>query len=93
MTNQDILDEFGVTSDQLDAWEEDASNGILHGEPHGKVIKGRPLLFGQRMQQVGFREPSQKVAAIDERAKQLGMRRSDYLRFLVDEDLKLAGLA
>ena len=54
---------------------------------------GRPLKFGQEMRQVGFKEPLSKVEAIDRRAAELGMRRSDYLRHLVDADLKLAGLA
>lgn len=53
---------------------------------------GRPLKFGETMRQVGFKEPEGKIDAIDRRADQLGMRRSDYLRYLVDEDLRLAGL-
>lgn len=46
-----------------------------------------------KTRQVGFKEPETMVAAIDERAASLGMKRSDYLRHLVDEDLKAAGLA
>ena len=45
------------------------------------------------MKQVGFKEPLNKIAAIDARAAQLGMKRSDYLRHLVDEDLARAGVA
>jgi hypothetical protein len=45
------------------------------------------------MRQVGFKEPESVVAAIDARAQQLGMKRSDYLRHLVDADLKAAGIA
>ncbi len=36
------------------------------------------------------KEPESMIAAIDERAKQLGMRRSAYLRHLVDQDLRKA---
>ena len=50
-------------------------------------------MFGEETRQVGFKEPLGKVEAINKRAKQLGMKRSDYLRHLVDEDLKLAGIA
>lgn len=50
-------------------------------------------MFGEAMQQVGFREPLSKVKAIDERACALGMKRSDYLRALVDADLAQAGAA
>ena len=83
---------FGVTSEQLDKWEADATRGVFRGTP-GKIEVGRPLMFGQRMRQVGFKEPETKVAAIDKRADQLGMKRSDYLRYLVDSDLEKAGIA
>lgn len=36
---------------------------------------------------VGFKESSERVESIDRRAKQLGVSRSDYLRYLVDRDL------
>lgn len=45
------------------------------------------------MRQVGFKEPLRKVNAIDRRANQLGMKRSEYLRYLVDRDLEVAGIA
>ena len=50
-------------------------------------------LFDEEMKQVGFKEPVNKILLIDIRAAQLGMKRSEYLRHLVDEDLKLAGIA
>ncbi|MBR2835637.1 MAG: hypothetical protein IKE43_08030 [Coriobacteriales bacterium] len=93
LTSQEIEEQFGITADQLDMWESDVCNGIFHGEPRGEVIVGRPLLFGQEMKQVGFKEPISIINAIDKRANQLGMRRSDYLRYLVEEDLKIAGIA
>lgn len=93
MSAKEIEEKFGISAEQLDAWEKDASQGILHGEPRGEVIVGRPLLFGEAMRQVGFKEPIRKIEAIDRRAKQLGMKRSDYLRHLVDEDLAAAGIA
>lgn len=92
-TAQEIETRFGISGRQLDEWEQDASRGILHGKPSGEIVMGRPLKFGQEMRQVGFKEPLSKVEAIDRRAAELGMRRSDYLRHLVDADLKLAGLA
>ena len=91
--DKSVLNSFGVTDEQLDAWEADAANGVFPGEPRGEVVKGRPLKFGEEMRQVGFKEPLRKVKIIDMRAQELGMRRSDYLRHLVDEDLKVAGLA
>ena len=92
MTSKEIEEKYGMPAAEIEALADDAEKGILHGEVRDVVV-GRPLMFGEQMRQVGFKEPVQKVAAIDMRAGQLGMRRSDYLRHLVDEDLKLAGIA
>lgn len=85
---------FGVTPDQLDVWEREAAVGSLPGKSAGPVQKGpgRPAIFGEEMRQVGFKEPLRKISAIDARAAQLGLRRSDYLRALVDADLAAAGV-
>ncbi len=66
---------------------------MLHGKP-GVVVTGpdRPLLFDEAMQQASFKEPSSRVQAMDRRAEQLGIRRSDYLRQLVENDLQCAGM-
>lgn len=73
---------------------ENIEKGVFPGENwSGEPIAGRPLKFGEEMKQVGFKEPLNKIAAIDARAAQLGMKRSDYLRHLVDEDLARAGVA
>lgn len=93
LTAEEAEREFGVTSEQIDRWEKDLSSGIIPGKPCGEIIVGRPLMFGEEMKQVGFKEPLRKIEAIDKRAKQLGMKRSDYLRYLVDEDLRAAGMA
>ena len=95
LTAKEVEEQFGYTSEQLDKMEADATAGIFHGEPSGPVIygPGRPLMFDEEMKQVGFKEPVNKILLIDIRAAQLGMKRSEYLRHLVDEDLKLAGIA
>ena len=92
MTSKEIEAKYGMTVAELDVLSEDAEKGILHGEIR-ETLAGRPLMFGEEMKQVGFKEPVRKVAAIDARAKQLGMKRSDYLRQLVDRDLQAAGIA
>ena len=62
--------------------------------PSGEVVfgPGRPSMFGEDTKQIGFREPLTKINMISLRAKNLGLRRSDYLRSLVDEDLLKAGM-
>lgn len=89
---EDIEGAFDISAETLDKWERDAADGILHGEPRVKVVMGRPLLFGEETKQVGFREPISTIEKIDRRARQLGMKRSDYLRYLVDADLIAAGV-
>ena len=93
MTSKEMEAEFSIPAEQLGQWADDAERGVYHGEPRGEVVRGRPLLFGEETRQVGFKEPLGKVELIDRRAEQLGMKRSDYLRHLVDQDLKLAGIA
>lgn len=99
LTAEEVEKRFGYTLEQLDKMEADATAGVFHGEPSGPVVyapgygPGRPLMFDEEMKQVGFKEPVNKILLIDIRAAQLGMKRSEYLRHLVDEDLKLAGIA
>lgn len=89
LSNGEVLEERNIA-----AICEDLKKGILPGDDwSGETIVGRPLKFGEEMKQVGFKEPLNKIAAIDARAAQLGMKRSDYLRHLVDEDLARAGMA
>ena len=93
MKSKEIEAEFGIPAEQLGKWADDAEKGIYHGERRGGVVRGRPLLFGEETRQVGFKEPLSRVELIDRRAEQLGMKRSDYLRHLVDQDLSLAGIS
>ena len=77
---------FGVTNEQLEECEEAAARGELPGEPVGEIIVGRSF-EPDGLQFVGFEAAPQEVAAMDERAAELGMSRSDYLRSLVRKDL------
>jgi hypothetical protein len=94
MNTKELEQMFNVTAEEIDKWDEDACKGVLPGKPKGEVIfgPGRPMMFGERTQQVGFREPVSKVDIITKRAKILGVKRSDYLRNLVDADLRSVGM-
>ncbi|MDO4291088.1 MAG: hypothetical protein Q4C41_07680 [Eggerthellaceae bacterium] len=93
-TAQELEAMFGITPEEIAAIDADASKGVLHGHPTKTVTgAGRPPLFDEPMQQVTFKEPSDRVRAMDLRAEQLGMRRSDYLRQLVENDLRCVGMA
>ena len=93
LSTNEVEKHFGLSAERIDELERDAANGMLHGTPVGEITRGRPFMFGEEMRQVGFKEPLQKVAAIDRRAEQLGMQRSEYLRSVVDADLELAALS
>lgn len=45
MTKKTVLEDFGVTKGQLDKLENEAAQGILHGDPREDVLAGRPSLF------------------------------------------------
>lgn len=52
-----------------------------------------PLKFGEPLQVVTFKDTEQHVSAMDRRASELGLKRSDYLRWLISQDLAAAGFA
>lgn len=93
-TAKEFEEMFGITAEEIEQIDTDACKGKFQGRPVKTVTgSGRPLMFDEPMQQVAFKEPRGKVRAIDARAAQLGMRRSDYLRQLVENDLECAGIA
>ena len=87
MDREEINKKFGVTEEQIDEWAEACERGEYPGEPTGEILVGRPLMFGEEMGPVTFKVPLAKIRKINDRAAELDMSRSDYLRMLVDEDL------
>ena len=94
MDTKELERMFNVTSEEIEKWDEEACNGILPGKSRGDVIvgPGRPKVFWEKTQQIGFREPESKARIISKRANSLGIKRSEYLRRLVDEDLRKVGM-
>ena len=87
MDAEKLEKKYGVTAQQIADWSEAAERGEYPGKPKGDIIVGRPLLFGEELRPVTFKERKAIIAAIDARAKSLNMSRSDYLRNLVERDL------
>lgn len=87
MSREEVNRKFGVTEKQLDEWAEACERGEYPGKPTGEITVGRPLMFGEEMKPVTFKETETKIAAINARAAELDLSRSDYLRQLVDRDL------
>lgn len=89
-TDKELEEEFGVTAEQLEEWDAAFARGEMIGEPVGDVIVGRPLLFGEEMKVVTYKDTASKIAEMDKRAASLELSRSDYLRGLVRKDLASA---
>ncbi len=92
-TDKEIEEMFGLTREDIEELAAPWEAGEIAGVPVGEVIVGRPLKFGEHLKLVGFKETEQKIERMDKRADSLGMKRSDYLRWLVDRDLAAAGIA
>ena len=93
MTAEEIEERFGISQAQVEEWSAAWERGELPGEPVGEVTYGRPLKFGEPLQVVTFKDTEQHVSAMDRRASDLGLKRSDYLRWLISQDLAAAGFA
>ena len=93
MSPKEIEDYFGVTQEQIEEWDDMLVRGEIPGVSVGEVVVGRPLKFGEHLRLVGFKETEQKIERMDKRADSLGMKRSDYLRWLVDKDLASVDVA
>ena len=92
-TDKEIEEMFGLTREDIEELAAPWEAGEIPGVPVGEVIVGRPLKFGEHLKLVGFKETEQKIERMDKRADSVGMKRSDYLRWLVDRDLAAAGIA
>ena len=91
-TAEELEEMFGISPERIAQIDADASRGVLGGKRGETVVgPGRPPMFGAEMRQVSFKAPQDRVRAMDERAEELGVRRSDYLRRLVENDLRCAG--
>lgn len=92
-TAKELEEMFDISAERIEELDEMLVRGELPGEPIGEVIYGRPLKFGEPLQVVTFKDTEQHVSAMDRRAGELGFKRSDYLRWLISQDLAAAGFA
>ncbi len=92
-TARELEKMFDITPDEIAKIDSDALKGKLQGRAIKTVTgPGRPPIYDEPMRQVTFKEPDHRLKAIDRRAEQLGLRRSDYLRQLVENDLECSGM-
>jgi hypothetical protein len=67
MTDAEVLEKFGVTDAQLDAWEKDAADGVFHGAVR-RVVAGRPRIADEPLRAITVTLPESMVESIDERS-------------------------
>jgi len=78
-----------LTDEMIEQIAEAFERGEWPGDK-SRIVQGRPLMLGEKLQSVTFKVPMRKVAALDQKAAGLDMSRSDYLRRLLDKDLASA---
>ena len=75
-----------VTDDMVDRWDEDADQGVYHGEPGDVIIRkslGRPRKYAAPMSAVTLRVPAEDLEQATLLAKRQGVSRSEQLRELL----------
>ncbi len=87
MRRDELNNLLNATEEELDAQAEEYETDTWNASSLGKVTAGRPPLFNEAMMTVTFKEPKDKIAAIDKRATSLHMSRSEYLRWVTNKDL------
>ncbi len=78
-----------ITDEMLDEIADAFERGQWPGTS-SRIVKGRPLILGEPLKSVTFKDTANELAAMDKRAASLNMSRSDYLRYLIRQDLASA---
>lgn len=90
-TNKELMEKYGISETEIAEMETSADAYDRDEWPEGSVhAMGRPFLYGERMKSVTYRDTAEEVSRMDDRAASLDMSRSDYLRYLVRQDLATA---
>lgn len=89
MEREKLNELLGMTEEELDEMAKPFEEGTWDPSQFGEIRAGRPSLFDEPMRPVTFKEPQSVIKAIDSRAAERGLSRSDYLRDLVAKDLAL----
>lgn len=91
MDREELNKTFGVTEEQLDDWAEEYENGTWDASTLGEVRRGRPSIADEDVKPVTFRLPSSQILAVDRRAEEKGITRSEFLRDAVQSALADCG--
>ena len=81
---------FGITRERITELDAMMCAGELPGIQLGPVVMERPQMYDEHTSTVSFKETDSKINLVNQRAERLGMKRSEYLRTLIDRDLTTA---
>ena len=90
MDREEMNELLGLTEEEQDEIACAYENDTWDASHLGKVMTGRPSLYGAPMKSVTFKEAEPIIMQIDARAASLRMTRSEYIRGLIQKDLASA---
>ena len=92
MDRDEINRRLGLTESQMDEIGEKYEQDAWGDGTFEKVFVGRPSLGESETKTMTFKIPATTLFQVDNRASYLGVSRSQYLRNLIDEDLRLTSV-
>ena len=89
MNRSEINKRLGLSEEEMDAIGNSYENDEWDASSFNKVYVGRPSLGDSVTKTVTFKLPAQELFEVETKASNLGLSRSQYLRNLIAQDLKL----
>lgn len=90
MSEDRILEKFGVTAAELDARAAEYESNDWSGMEFGAIAPGRPLSYGEPLDTITVRIPHSRVVAMQQIGGKSGISRSAFIRRAIDHELAQA---
>lgn len=90
MSEEKILEKFGVTAAELDARAAEYESSDWSGMEFGPITPGRPRSYGERLDTITVRIPHSRVLAMQQVGTESGISRSAFIRRAIDHELAQA---
>ena len=90
MSEEKILEKFGVTAGELDARAAEYESSDWSGMEFGPITPGRPRSYGEQLDTITVRIPHSRVLAMQQVGMESGISRSAFIRRAIDHELAQA---
>lgn len=87
MSDEKMLERFGVTADELDSRAVQYESDDWTDMEFGPISPGRPRSYGEPLATITVRVPRSRIAAMKEAGAKSGISRSDFIRRAIDHEL------